>query len=67
MPSMILKLHVPDTAGSACSNTITQATQAVDAAASIETDPQTKQVTVTTQTVKLAIKHAVTAADYAVT
>ncbi|KOP28214.1 heavy metal transporter [Hapalosiphon sp. MRB220] len=63
---MTLQLTVPNMACSACGETITKAIQAVDSAAVVETDPQTKLVTIETQASETEIKQAVTAAGYSV-
>ncbi|TFI55748.1 copper chaperone [Mastigocladus laminosus UU774] len=63
---MTLQLTVPNMACSACSETITKAIQAVDSAAMVQTDPNTKLVTIETQASETEIKEAVTAAGYSV-
>ncbi|TBR59343.1 heavy metal transporter [Westiellopsis prolifica IICB1] len=63
---MTLQLTVPNMACSACGETITKAIQAVDSAAMVQTDPNTKLVTIETQASETEIKEAVTAAGYSV-
>ncbi len=63
---MTLQLIVPNMACSACGETITKAIQAVDSAAMVQTDPNTKLVTIETQASETEIKEAVTAAGYSV-
>jgi copper chaperone len=52
---------------SACGETITQAVKAIDPAATVQADPQTKLVTIETQAAETAITQAITAAGYSVT
>lgn len=63
---MTLELTVPNMACSACGDTITQAIQAVDPSATVQTDPQTKRVTVVTQVAEADIKQVITDAGYTV-
>ncbi|HEY9823874.1 MAG TPA: heavy-metal-associated domain-containing protein [Stenomitos sp.] len=63
---MTLQLTVPNMACSACGETITKAIQAIDPAATVETDPKTKQVKVETQVSETAVAEAITAAGYTV-
>lgn len=63
---MTLQLTVPNMACSACGEAITAAIQAIDSAATVETDPQTKRVTVETAQPEAAVKQAITAAGYTV-
>jgi copper chaperone len=51
---------------SACGETITKAIKAVDSAATVHTDPKTKQVSVETQASETAVKQAIVAAGYSV-
>ena len=46
---MTLEFTVPNLACSACVEAVTKAVQAVDAAAQVNADPKTKQVSVTTE------------------
>jgi copper chaperone len=62
-----LQLTVPDMACSACSDTITQAIQAIDATATVQADTQTKLVTIETQVAEPEIKQVITKAGYTVT
>jgi copper chaperone len=64
---MTLELTVPNMACSACGETITQAVKAIDPAATVQADPQTKLVTIETQAAETAITQAITAAGYSVT
>lgn len=64
--SMTLQLTVPNMACSACSDTITKAIRAIDAAATVQADPKTKQVNVETQAAEAEIKQAITDAGYTV-
>ncbi len=63
---MTIQLNVPSMACSACGATITQAIQAIDPAAIVQTDPKTKRVTVDTQVAEPTIKQAIIAAGYPV-
>lgn len=63
---MTLQLTIPNMACSACSNTITQAIQAIDPAAMVQADTKTKQVTVETHATEAAIQQAIAAAGYTV-
>ncbi|KAM3112348.1 heavy-metal-associated domain-containing protein [Phormidesmis sp. 146-33] len=64
---MTLQLTVPNMACSACVTTITEAIAHIDATATVEADPKTKQVKVETQQPETAIKAAIVAAGYTVT
>lgn len=64
---MTLQFNVPDMACSACSNTITQAVQAIDPAATVQADPKTKLVVIETQEPEEAVKAAIVAVGYSVT
>ncbi len=61
-----LQMTVADMACSACADTITKAVQALDPAASVQADPQTKQVQVNSTADEDAIKAAIAAAGYSV-
>lgn len=61
---MSLQFTVPNMACSACSDTITNAIKAIDAAAQVTANPKTKQVSVETQASEASIKEAVTNAGY---
>jgi copper chaperone len=63
---MALQLTVPNMACSACSDTITKAIHAIDAAAVVQADPKTKLVSVETQAAEAEIKQAITDAGYTV-
>ncbi|PZU95649.1 MAG: copper resistance protein CopZ [Leptolyngbya sp.] len=63
---MTMQLTVPNLACSACVDTVTQAIQAIDAAAQVNADPKTKQVNVTTAASEAEIKQAIAAAGYTV-
>ena len=63
---MSIQLIVPTMACSACGTTITQAIQAIDPAAIVQTDPKTKRVTVDTQITETTIKQAIIDAGYTV-
>lgn len=63
---MSIQLTVPTMACSACGTTITQAIQAIDPAAIVQTDPKTKRVTVDTQIAETTIKQAIIDAGYTV-
>ena len=62
--TMTLSLTIPDMACSACADTITQAVKALDAAATIAANTDTKVVTIETQTPEAAVKAAIVAAGY---
>lgn len=61
-----LNLTVPDMACSACAETITKAVQALDADASVQADPGTKQVIITTSTASDQVQQAIVEAGYTV-
>lgn len=63
---MSLAFSVPDLACSACVDTVTKAIQSVDAAAQVNADPKTKQVSVDTTASEAAIKTAIAEAGYTV-
>jgi copper chaperone len=63
---MTLQLKVPDMACTACRDTITQAIQSIDPAATVQADPKTKLVVVNTQAAAAAVKQAISAAGYSV-
>lgn len=63
---MTIQLTVPDLACSACVDTVTQAIRAIDAAAQVNADPKTKQVTVTSEVSETEIKQAIATAGYTV-
>ena len=63
---MSLEFKVANMACSACGETITKAIKAVDSAATVRTDPKTKQVSVETQASETAVKQAIVAAGYSV-
>lgn len=63
---MALQLTVPNMACSACGDTITKAIKAIDPAATVQTDPNTKQVKVETQAAAAAIEQAITDAGYTI-
>ncbi len=61
-----LQFQVPDMACGACATTITQAIQALDASSVIDTNLQSKQVSVQTQKTSLEVAAVITAAGYTV-
>ena len=61
-----LNLTVPDMACSACAETITKAVQALDATASVQADPATKQVAISTAGEPEQVKQAIVEAGYTV-
>jgi len=63
---MKLELTVPTMVCDGCAETITKAIQIVDAAATVEADPQTKQVVVNTSSAEAAVKAAVEQAGHEV-
>ncbi|WNZ27160.1 heavy-metal-associated domain-containing protein [Leptolyngbya sp. NK1-12] len=63
---MTLEFTVPNMACSACAETITKAVMALDPAAKIAADPQTKQVKIETGVEATAVKNAITDAGYTV-
>jgi copper chaperone len=64
---MLLKFNVSNMACSACAETITKAVTALDPAAQVEADPQTKQVNIETQVIGELVKQAIVTAGYTVT
>jgi copper chaperone len=64
---MAIELTVPNMACSACSDTITQAVQAIDPTATVQADTKTKLVVIETQTPEATVKAAIVAAGYSVT
>jgi copper chaperone len=63
---MPLQFTVPNMACSACGDKITQAIKALDAAATVQTDPKTKIVQVETSAAETAVRDAISAAGYTV-
>jgi copper chaperone len=63
---MTLEFNVPDMACAACATTITKAVTAIDATATVDADPKTKQVKIETQQSEAAIKNLIVAAGYTV-
>lgn len=63
---MTLQLTVPNMACSACGDTITKAVKALDADATVQADPKTKQVNIETQASENAVKQAIANAGYQV-
>ncbi|MDG2615911.1 heavy-metal-associated domain-containing protein [Thermoleptolyngbya sichuanensis XZ-Cy5] len=63
---MPYEFTVPDMACSACSDTITKAIQAIDAAATVQTDVKTKQVSVDTQAAEADLRRAIAEAGYTI-
>lgn len=61
-----LNLTIPDMACSACAETITQAVQKLDAAATVQADTTTKQVTIATPSAADAVKQAIVDAGYTI-
>ncbi|MDM9580495.1 heavy-metal-associated domain-containing protein [Nostoc sp. GT001] len=61
---MTLQLTVPKLACSACANTITKAIQSIDSTAIVQADPNTKLVSIETQTSKTKIKELIAAIGY---
>lgn len=58
------KIHVPDMACGHCSNAITQALKALDAAAEVQVDLESKLVSVTTTAQEAAVRAAIAGAGY---
>ena len=63
---MNIELQVPNMACAACGETITKAVIEIDPTATVQADPQTKQVKIETQATQSAIESAITAAGYQV-
>ncbi|XFA73264.1 heavy-metal-associated domain-containing protein [Thermosynechococcaceae cyanobacterium Okahandja] len=63
---MELKLHVPDMACSACRDTITAAIHAIDPAATVQADLQTKGLEIHTTAAEATIRQAIQRAGYTV-
>jgi copper chaperone len=61
-----LNLTIPDMACGACADTITQAVQGVDTAATVQADTTTKQVSITTSAPTAQVTAAISAAGYTV-
>ena len=61
-----LAIKVPNMACSACAETITKAVQAIDDQASVQADPQTKDVQINSTASADEIKQAIEAAGYTV-
>ncbi|MDA0265426.1 MAG: heavy-metal-associated domain-containing protein [Cyanobacteria bacterium] len=61
-----INFTVPDMACSACAETITQAVQTLDAAATVDADPTSKAVAVTTTETAERIAAAITNAGYTI-
>jgi copper chaperone len=64
--TMALQLTVPNMACSACADTIAKAVQAIDATATVNADPQSKQINIETQANETAIREAIVSAGYTV-
>ncbi|MGF1497601.1 MAG: heavy-metal-associated domain-containing protein [Elainellaceae cyanobacterium] len=60
----MMQFTVPDMACAACVETITQAVQAVDPAATVHADTVTKAVTVQTDATSAQVKEAIATAGY---
>jgi copper chaperone len=63
---MTLQLKVPNMACSACGANIVKAIKSIDAAATVQTDPKTKLVSIETLASEIAIKEAISNAGYLV-
>jgi copper chaperone len=63
---MSLQFTVPNMACSACADTITKAIATLDPTASVQADPKTKQVQVSTQASEAAVREVITSAGYTV-
>lgn len=62
-----LAIKVPNMACSACAETITKAVQALDNTASVQADPKTKDVQISSSTASAdEIKQAIEAAGYTI-
>jgi len=61
-----LNLTVPDMACSACAETITKAVQTLDSGASVQADPETKKVDISTTSDPEQVKQAIADAGYTV-
>ncbi len=61
---MTIQLKVPNMACAACGKTITKAIQAIDSQAEVQTDPQTKQVTIESNASESSVREAIAAAGY---
>ena len=59
-----LQLTVPSMACAACAETITKAVQTIDPGATVQANPNTKQVTIETQAPEQSVTQAITAAGY---
>ena len=59
-----IEFKVPDMACGACAKTITQAVIDLDPKASVKANPETKQVTINTQTSESSVKEAIISAGY---
>ncbi len=58
------KIHVPDMACGHCSNAIKQALKALDAAAEVQVDLESKLVSVTTTAQEASVRAAIAGAGY---
>jgi copper chaperone len=63
---MTLQLTVPNMACSACADTITKAVKAVDPAAEVSADPQSKQVQIDSQANETTLRDAIVTAGYTI-
>ena len=61
-----LNLTIPDMACSACAETITKAIQALDGTASVQADPATKKVAISSAIAPEPLKQAIADAGYTV-
>jgi copper chaperone len=61
-----INLNIPDMACSACADTITKAVQTLDMDAQVQADLDSKNVSITTNAKREAVKQAITEAGYTV-
>lgn len=61
---MTIQLKVPNMACSACGKNITKAVHEIDPIAEVQTDPETKQVTVESNASESSVREAIAAAGY---
>jgi copper chaperone len=66
MRLMTLQLKIPNMACSACGDAIAEAIKAIDSTATVQADPETKLVSIETQSPETAIKQAISEAGYSV-
>jgi copper chaperone len=63
---MNIQLKIPNMTCSACGETIAKAVIAIDPLATVQSDPQTRQINIETQASKVMVKSVIRAVGYQV-